>query len=166
MRVEERPVPLALVARTREAMGRRAAEDIAAELRGRLAERKGVRMIFAAAPSQQEMLAALVEMPGIDWTRVTAFHMDEYLGLSDEASQRFGLWLRRAIFDKLPFWAAHLIEPGGDPEGTAREYAARLAEAPIDVVCCGIGTNGHLAFNDPPADLGDPLDVKVVALDA
>lgn len=166
MRVEERQVPLALVARTREAMGKRAAEDVAAELRARLAEQQGVRMIFAAAPSQQEMLAALVGMPGIDWGRVTAFHMDEYLGLSDDAPQRFGLWLRRAIFDRVPFASVHLIEPGGDPDGTASAYAARLAEAPIDVVCCGIGTNGHLAFNDPPADLGDPLDVKVVALDA
>ena len=168
MRVKlmERPAPRPFVAGSRLEMGQRAAEDIAAEMRGLLAMQRGVRMIFAAAPSQSEMLAALVGMPDIDWGRVTAFHMDEYLGLAADAPQRFGLWLRRAIFDRLPFAAVHLLEPGDDPEAAARAYAERLGEAPIDVVCCGIGANGHLAFNDPPADLEDPEDVKVVALDA
>jgi glucosamine-6-phosphate deaminase len=91
--------------------------------------------------------------------------MDEYLGLAADAPQRFGLWLRRAIFDHLPLGAVHLLEPGSDPEATAAAYAAKLAEAPIDIVCCGIGTNGHLAFNDPPANLNDPADVKIVELD-
>ena len=80
-------------------------------------------MIFAAAPSQSEMLVALILMPDVDWSRVTAFHMDEYLGLASDAPQRFGLWLRRAIFDRLPFAAVHLLEPGTDPEATAVEYA-------------------------------------------
>lgn len=123
-------------------------------------------MIFAAGPSQSEVLETLVMQPGVDWRRVTAFHMDEYLGLAKDASQRFGLWLRHAIFDKLPFGAVHLIEPGDDPEITAAEYAGKLNEAPIDIVCLGIGVNGHLAFNDPPADLHDPLPVKIVHLDA
>ena len=161
----ERPVPRPVIAGSRVEMGRRAAEDIAGQIRRLLATQRGARMIFAAAPSQSEMLAALVGMEGIDWTRVTAFHMDEYLGLSPEAPQRFGVWLRSAIFDRLPFAAVHLLEPGGDPEAAAKTYAERLGEAPIDIVCCGIGTNGHLAFNDPPADLDDPLDVKVVELD-
>jgi glucosamine-6-phosphate deaminase len=91
--------------------------------------------------------------------------MDEYLGLAPEAPQRFGLWLRRTIFDRLPFAAVHLLEPGPDPEAAAAEYADRLAASPIDIVCCGIGSNGHLAFNDPPADLNDPSDVKIVTLD-
>jgi len=146
-------------------MGRRAALDVAAELRNRLAKQPGVRMIFAAAPSQSEMLAALTAQPGIDWQRITAFHMDEYLGLADAAPQRFGLWLRRDLFDKLPFAAVHLIEPGSDPEAAAAEYARKLAAAPIDIVCLGIGANGHLAFNDPPADLNDPQSVKIVDLD-
>jgi glucosamine-6-phosphate deaminase len=161
----ERPLPLPLIAASRTEMGSRAAEDIAAELRRRLETQPGVRMIFAAAPSQSEMLAALVVAPGIDWTRVTAFHMDEYLGLTPDAPQRFGLWLRRAILDRLPFAAAELLDPGDDPEVSAAAYAAKLAAAPIDIVCCGIGANGHLAFNDPPADLNDPADVKVVELD-
>jgi glucosamine-6-phosphate deaminase len=161
----ERPVPPPFIAASRAEMGSRAAADIAAELRQRLNTQPGVRMIFAAAPSQSEMLAALRQSQGIDWTRVTAFHMDEYLGLAPDAPQRFGLWLRRAIFDHLPFAAVELLDPGDDPEASATAYAAKLASAPIDIVCCGIGANGHLAFNDPPADLHDPADVKVVALD-
>jgi glucosamine-6-phosphate deaminase len=161
----EKPAPLPFVAKSRPAMGKKAAEDIAYELSRRLQDQQGVRMIFAAAPSQSEMLSALMLMPVVDWSRVTAFHMDEYLGLAIDAPQRFGLWLRRAIFDRLPFAAVHLLEPGTDPEATAAEYADRLAASPIDIVCCGIGSNGHLAFNDPPADLNDPSDVKVVTLD-
>jgi glucosamine-6-phosphate deaminase len=161
----EKLAPLPFVAKSRVAMGQKAAEDIADELRRRLQSRQGVRMIFAAAPSQSEMLTALVLMPDVDWSRVTAFHMDEYLGLAFDAPQHFGLWLRRAIFDRLPFAAVHLLEPGTNPEATAAEYADRLAASPIDIVCCGIGSNGHLAFNDPPADLNDPSDVKVVTLD-
>lgn len=150
----------------RAALGRAAAEDVAAELRSRLARQDRVRMIFAAAPSQREMLDALRVADGVDWTRVVAFHMDEYLGLPEGAPERFSMWLRAAFFDHLPFQAVHLIEPGEDPERTAAEYARLLAETPIDIVCLGIGQNGHLAFNDPPvADLADPLDVKVVELD-
>lgn len=151
---------------SREDMGRKAASDVAGDLRGRLTAQSGVRMIFAAAPSQAEMLASLAEQPGIDWSRVTAFHMDEYLGLAENAPQRFGLWLRRTIFDKVPFGAVHLLEPGDNPEGAAAEYARKLGEAPIEIICLGIGVNGHLAFNDPPADLNDRESVKVVSLDA
>jgi glucosamine-6-phosphate deaminase len=126
-----------------------------------------MRMIFGAAPSQNEMLAALVAEPGIDWGRVTAFHMDEYLGLPPAAPQRFGLWLKRALFDRVPFGAVHPIAPEPDPEAGIAAYAGLLAAAPIDAVCLGIGVNGHLAFNDPPvADFADPLDVKIVELDA
>lgn len=163
------PDPPALRPRTfpdRTSLGRSAAADVAAELRERLARQDRVRMVFAAAPSQQEMLTALREADGIDWTRVEAFHMDEYLDLPAEAPQRFANWLRSAIFDHLPFAGAHLIQPGPDPERTAQDYASALAAGPIDIVCLGIGQNGHLAFNDPPvADLEDPLDVKVVELD-
>lgn len=151
------------VAGSRQEMGERAAADIAREIRSRLEQQLDVRMIFAAAPSQSETLNALCEHGDVDWRRVTAFHMDEYLGLTADARQRFGIWLRRAIFDRLPFGAVHLMEP--DSARAAEEYAAKLNAAPIDIVCCGIGVNGHLAFNDPPADFDDPLTVKVVELD-
>ncbi len=153
------------IAGSRGDLGEVAARDIAAALRNRLREKRSLRMIFAAAPSQSEMLAALACETGIDWHRVTAFHMDEYIDLPEDAPQRFGTWLERAFFDHVPLAKIHLIKPGTDPEAACRAYASILAEAPIDLVLLGIGTNGHLAFNDPPADLSDPLTVKVVELD-
>ncbi|HZC26623.1 MAG TPA: glucosamine-6-phosphate deaminase [Actinopolymorphaceae bacterium] len=158
--------PITRVFPDRQSLGYAAAADIAAEIRDRLAVQQSVRIVFAAAPSQQEMLDALVAEAGIDWSRVTAFQMDDYLGLPDDAPQRFGQWLRSAIFDRLPFKTVHLMRTNGDPEQRAADYAALLAEAPIDICCLGIGVNGHIAFNDPPvADFADPRTVKVVELD-
>ncbi|MGP8271180.1 MAG: glucosamine-6-phosphate deaminase [Terracidiphilus sp.] len=162
---ESRNRPVIHVSESRLEMGARAASDISQELRACLQKQPSARMIFAAAPSQSEMLSALRQENDIDWSRVTAFHMDEYLDLPPEAPQRFGRWLSEAIFNHLPFAAVHLLNPGDDPAQTAREYAAELNAAPIDIVCCGIGANGHLAFNDPPADFSDPLTVKIVHLD-
>lgn len=153
------------MAESRAAMGRQAAAEIAEEIRVRLQVQPEVRIVFAAAPSQAEMLESLRRVSGIDWTRVAVFHMDEYLGLAPDAPQRFGKWLRGAIFDHLPFAAVHVIEPGDDAARCAAEYAAKLQETPIDIVCCGIGVNGHLAFNDPPADFDDLATVKIVDLD-
>ena len=153
------------IAESRAAMGQQAAAAIADEVRARLRNQAGIRMVFAAAPSQAEMLAALRREQQLDWTRVTAFHMDEYLGLPEDAPQRFGNWLRDAVFDHLPFGAVHLIATGDDPVQSAADYAVKLKEGPIDIICCGIGVNGHLAFNDPPADFDDPLTVKIVNLD-
>ena len=154
------------VAESRATMGSQAAAAIGDEIRACLRKQPAIRMVFAAAPSQAEMLAALRREKDIDWTRVTAFHMDEYLGLPANSPQRFGNWLRRAIFDHLPFAAVHLMEQRDHPEQSAAAYAAKLNAAPIEIVCCGIGVNGHLAFNDPPADFDDPLTVKIVNLDA
>jgi glucosamine-6-phosphate deaminase len=149
----------------REALGAAAADDIGEALTRRLESQPGVRIIFASAPSQEATLRHLAERPGIDWGRVTAFHMDEYLGLPPEAPQRFGNWLRGVLLDRVPFGTAHLIDPGADPQAVAEQYSALLAAAPVDIVCLGIGVNGHIAFNDPPADFADPVLVKVVTLD-
>ena len=151
---------------TRAAMSRAAARDVAAEIRARLAVAAGVRMIFAAAPSQAEMIEAVIVEPGIDWGRVTAFHMDEYIGLATDAPQRFARWLQQRLFGRVPFAAVHPIVPEPEPRAATERYAALLGAAPIDVVCLGIGVNGHIAFNDPPvADFTDPQDVKIVKLD-
>ncbi|MGH3486309.1 MAG: 6-phosphogluconolactonase [Actinopolymorphaceae bacterium] len=159
--------PIVRVFADRASLGHAAASDIAAEIRERLGVQDAVRMIFAAAPSQQETLAALTAEAGVNWERVTAFQMDDYLGLPDDAPQRFGQWLRAAIFDRLPFKDVHLMRTDGDAESRAAEYAALLDEAPVDICCLGIGVNGHIAFNDPPvADFADPLAVKVVQLDS
>jgi glucosamine-6-phosphate deaminase len=158
--------PTVRVFADRRSLGQAAAADVAAEIRTRLTAHGTVRMVFAAAPSQQEMLDALVAEPDVDWSRVTAFQMDDYLGLADDAPERFSSWLRAAIFDQLPFKAVHLMQTAGDADLRAAEYAGLLAEAPIDLCCLGIGVNGHLAFNDPPvADFADPLQAKVVELD-
>lgn len=152
----------------RAAMGEAAAADIAATMRRMLAAQPRLSMMFAAAPSQQEALAALVSTPGLDWSRVDAFHMDEYIGLAPRAPERFAEWLTAHLFAKVPFGAIHLIQPErfASPAACAGDYAARLNAAPLDIVCLGIGVNGHLAFNDPPvADFDDPHAVKVVELD-
>jgi len=153
------------VAESRRELGHTAASHIAAALRARLREQQHVRMILAAAPSQSEMLAALILEPEIDWSRVTAFHMDEYIGLPANAPQRFAHWLRHAFVDRVPLARFEPIDPDSSPEKTCDNYARLVAEAPIDLVLLGIGTNGHLAFNDPPADLEDPAPVKIVMLD-
>ncbi len=142
-----------------------AARDVGEELRSRLAQQEQVRIIFAAAPSQSETLEALIAEHGIDWSRVVAFHMDEYVGLPEDAPQRFALWLRRNVQDHIDSMVWHFIDPGEDPEAECRRYAGLIQKAPIDIVLCGIGENGHLAFNDPPAVMDDPRIVKVVALD-
>ncbi len=150
----------------RAEMATASATAVANEMRARLAAKPEIRMIFAAAPSQADMLAALCASSGIDWTRVTAFHMDEYIGLPPADPARFARWLDRHLFERVPFKAVHRIVPGPDPTAAAEAYAAVLAEAPIDIVCLGIGVNGHIAFNDPPiADFNDPVDAKVVQLE-
>jgi len=148
-------------------MGAAAGAAAAATIREILAAKSAARVIFAAAPSQNETLAALVAAPGIDWSRVSAFHMDEYLGLAPDAPQRFARYLETHLFGKVKFGAIHLIPCGSGetPQAVCDAYARKLAEAPIDLVCLGIGENGHIAFNDPPADLNDPQAVRVVTLD-
>lgn len=150
----------------REDMARAAAEDIADYLKKALEAKPRVRVIFAAAPSQADTLALLVARRDIDWGRITAFHMDEYIGLSQGAPERFALWLDAHVFSKAPFAEIVPIIPEPDPDAAVAEYARRLDEAPIDAVILGVGVNGHIAFNDPPvADFEDPHDVKVVELD-
>ena len=151
----------------RTAMGAAAARDGAALLRRLLAQQDTVRAVFAAAPSQNEFLEALCAAPDIDWKRVTAFHMDEYVGLDAAAPQGFGNFLRARVFDRLPFGqVCYLNGNAPDVEAECSRYAGLLAQAPIDIVFMGIGENGHIAFNDPPvAEFDDPAAVKVVALD-
>lgn len=151
---------------TRSAMGAAAGADAADRLRALLAAQPNVRMIFAAAPSQNETLTTLVAAGGIDWKRVTAFHMDEYIGLSADAPQRFGRYLRDHLFDRVKPGVVHYIDSSSDADVECDRYATLLRAAPIDIVCLGIGENGHIAFNDPPvADFDDPAWIKPVELD-
>ncbi|QEH41843.1 glucosamine-6-phosphate deaminase [Chitinophaga sp. XS-30] len=150
----------------RQTMGREAAALVAGRIRELLAAQPEVNIIFAAAPSQNEFLATLAETV-LDWGRVNAFHMDEYIGLDPSAPQLFGAFLDRAIFGKVPFRAVHYIN-GNAPDIAAecRRYRALLEQHPADIACMGIGENGHLAFNDPPvADFNDRYLVKTVGLE-
>lgn len=151
----------------REQLGRAAAEEAVACIRGLLASKTGpLRIVFAAAPSQNEFLEHLVHAQGIDWTRILAFHMDEYLGLPNNAPQRFGEFLTNHLFSKVPFGKVHLIDCTGDVVAECKRYGDLIDEASIDIVCLGIGENGHLAFNDPPvADFSDTEKLKVVVLE-
>ena len=150
---------------TREAMGAAAARQVAAWLRGVLEEQATANVIFAAAPSQNEFLSALVADTSIDWGRINGFHMDEYLGLDPQAPQLFGTFLKDNLFDKVRFREVFYIDSQAlDPQRECDRYAALLQQ--VDVVCMGIGENAHIAFNDPPvADFHDPVLVKTVTLD-
>lgn len=151
----------------RTEMGKAAAEDIKACILSLLQNKETINMIFAAAPSQNEVLSALATDADIPWNRVNAFHMDEYIGLSADAPQGFGIFLKAHIFGLAPFKSVHYIDISAvDAEKECARYAALLAQFPTDIVVMGIGENGHIAFNDPPvADFNDPLAVKPVALD-
>lgn len=150
----------------RECMGRAAAKEIADCIRSLLKEKETINMIFAAAPSQNETLESLCKELDIDWSRIRAFHMDEYIGLAEEAPQRFYNFLRNAIFDRKPFMEVYGIDSANEPDAEAARYAALLQEYPVDIVCMGVGENGHIAFNDPGvADFEDPYLVKRAVLD-
>jgi glucosamine-6-phosphate deaminase len=150
----------------RAALGQAAGAAVADRMRTLLKTKRTLRMIFAAAPSQNETLATLSQAPGIDWSRVEAFHMDEYIGLPEGAPQKFSRYLRNHLFDIVHPAEAHLINSANAPEAECARYAALLVGGPIDIVCLGIGENGHIAFNDPPvADFKDSKTVKVVDLD-
>ena len=152
---------------TRDEMGAAAGLAAAEKIKAFLKTGERVNVIFAAAPSQNEMLATLVAAEGIDWTRVNAFHMDEYIGLDANAPQAFGCFLRDRIFSKLPFGSVNYINAESqDIETECRRYSELLAANPVDIVLLGIGENGHIAFNDPHvADFNDPHTVKAVKLD-
>jgi glucosamine-6-phosphate deaminase len=151
----------------RRSMGRAAAADIAACIRSMVLTKPVVHMVFAAAPSQSEMLEALCLEQDVAWDRVIAFHMDEYIGLPVDAPQLFAHFLDNAVFGRLPFRQVHLIRGGtSDPASECGRYASLLRTYPTDIVCMGIGENTHIAFNDPHvADFSDPYLVKIVELD-
>lgn len=152
---------------TRAEMGLAAARDIKACILSLLETKETINMIFAAAPSQNEVLSALATDKEIPWNRVNAFHMDEYIGLPADAPQGFGNFLKAHIFGLADFRSVSYIDiTAMDADKECERYAELLAKNPTDIVVMGIGENGHIAFNDPPvADFADPKAVKPVELD-
>lgn len=156
----------------RPRMGAAAAHAAAAYLHEVIAERGAARVIFACAPSQDEFLTSLLAVSRqgntvVDWSRVTAFHMDDYVGLPGTHPQSFRHYLREHFLRHVQVGQFHPL-PAEEPDraAVARRYSDLLNAKPIDLICLGIGENGHIAFNDPPvADFEDPELVKIVELD-
>lgn len=125
-----------------------------------------IRMIFAAAPSQDYMLEYLTQSEKIQWNKITAFNMDEYVGLADNAPQLFSQYLERNLFLKVALAEKYTISTNGNVQDEIKRFSILIEDHPIDIVCLGIGENGHLAFNDPPvADFNDSHTIKLVDLD-
>lgn len=133
----------------------------------RTVARKGkARMIVATGNSQMEFIRALASFEAIPWKQITVFHMDEYVGLPEEHPASFREWIRIRVEEVFHPAAMHYLDGNADPASECRRYAKLLTEEPIDLVCFGIGENGHIAFNDPGvADFEDPEIVKQVELD-
>jgi glucosamine-6-phosphate deaminase len=156
-----------VIRETKDELGSSAAEHGATFLRSALLESGEANIILATGMSQFEMLAHLVTLPYIDWSRVTVFHLDEYVGLPSTHPASFRRYLRERFVERLahPMRAFHEINAEGDPEAECLRLNALIADSPISVAFIGIGENGHLAFNDPPADFETEVPYIVVNLD-
>ena len=152
----------------RTEMGKVAAEDIYNRIKLLLSEKQEINMIFAAAPSQNDVLQSLISYDDIQWERINAFHMDEYIGLGENQKDKsFSCYLTEHIFGKVPFKSINLINSTAtDADLECERYTNILNDNPTDIVVMGIGENGHIAFNDPwVAKFDDEYVVKVVDLD-
>jgi len=147
-------------------LGRAAAEQAATAIRRAVSERGRARIIAATAASQLEFLDALTKSAGIDWTKVEVFHLDEYIGLPITHAGSFRKMLMEQLVEKTGVRDYHLLEgDAADPARAIREVSKKLASAPIDIAFLGIGENGHIAFNDPPADFNTEKPYIIVELD-
>lgn len=151
---------------TRPLMGAAAADVISKQISALLESREYINIVFAAAPSQNEFLAELKEKK-VDWSRINAFHMDEYVGLDGDAQQGFGNFLKEKIFGWVAFREVFYMNGNAaDMEAECERYAELMLRYPTDIIFLGIGENTHIAFNDPHvADFNDPKIVKIVDLD-
>ena len=147
-------------------LGQAAAEQAVAAIRRAIAERGAARIIAATGSSQFEFLDALTSSPGVDWTSVEAFHLDEYIGLPATHPASFRKFLMERLVSETGIINFHWIEgDAADPAAVIRKVGDELASAPIDIAFLGIGENGHIAFNDPPADFTTEDPYLIVNLD-
>ena len=151
----------------RDTLGSSASKAISELMRSVIKEKGRVRMVFASAMSQTEFLKCLGEEADIDWTKVYAFHLDEYLDFPSDHEQSFAKFLTDRLFDRVKvahFYPINSEAP--DPEEECRRYGSLLSESPIDIMILGIGESAHLAFIDPPyCDFNDPETFKTTKLD-
>jgi glucosamine-6-phosphate deaminase len=152
--------------RDKISLGRAAAEQAAVAIRRAIKDRGVARILVATGASQLEFLAALTEAPGIDWAKVEAFHLDEYIGLPATHPASFRKYLKERLAQKTGIGKFHFVEgDAADVAAVIRELGKEISAAPIDVAFIGIGENGHVAFNDPPADFQTEEPYIIVTLD-
>ena len=149
----------------KQQMAKVAAEEAASVLREAIQKNGKARIIAATGAAQFAFLEVLTRLPGIDWSRVEMFHLDEYIGIPETHPASFCRFLKERLIEKTGITQHHLLHGDLDPEKVIREAGAALASTPIDVAFVGIGENGHLAFNDPPADFETEEPYIVVDLD-
>jgi glucosamine-6-phosphate deaminase len=152
------------VLKDRASMSEAAAEHVAGVLRRVIAARGEVRVVAATAASQLDFQRALIRQPGVEWSTVELFQLDEYIGLSADHPASFRRMLRENLIDPLSLARFHLID-GASPEQARARMNAAIGEQPLDLAVLGIGENAHLAFNDPPADFTTTDPYIVVSLD-
>jgi glucosamine-6-phosphate deaminase len=149
----------------KRAMAKAAAEQVASILRAAIEARGTARLVAATGLSQFELLETLTGAPGINWQQVEMFHLDEYIGLSASHPASLCRFLRERLIDKTGITKHFLLDGVGDPADVIRSVGTALRAATVDVALVGIGENGHLAFNDPPADFDTAAPYIVVELD-
>lgn len=146
-------------------LARAAAGEAARTISDTLATKDSASVLLATGNSQLAFLEQLT-LRDVDWPKVVVFHMDEYVGISEDHPASFARYIRHRVVDKVRPGSAYLIDGSNDVAAEIARYTRLLADHPLDLTCLGIGENGHLAFNDPPvADFDDPVDVKEVELD-
>jgi glucosamine-6-phosphate deaminase len=150
---------------TRAGMSRAASRAAAAAIRAAIGASGNARIVAATGASQFEFLAALVTEPGVEWTRVEMFHLDEYVGLPVDHPASFRRYLLERLIRPAGLTRYHLLDAEDDAATVAHRVGMLLAESPVDVAFVGIGENGHLAFNDPPADFETDQPYVIVTLD-
>ena len=153
------------VFRSKEGLAQAAASHAASLMREAISRRGNARIIAATGASQFEFLEALTRIPAIDWSRVEMFHLDEYVGMSESAPASFCRYLRERLINKVGLKRYHLLDGTDDPAAVIKRVSEEIRKAPIDVAFAGVGENGHLAFNDPPADFETDEAYMVVNLD-
>ena len=146
-------------------MAEAAANEAASRIREAIAQRGQARIIAATGASQFDFLDALTKIAGMEWDRVEMFHLDEYVGMSESAPASFCRYLRERLINKVGLKRYHLLDGTDDPAAVIKRVSEEIRKAPIDVAFAGVGENGHLAFNDPPADFETDEAYMVVNLD-
>jgi glucosamine-6-phosphate deaminase len=154
-----------VIAQDRIGLGSYAGRVAGDTLRLALQQKSVARLVVATGSSQFEVLDSLVNEPGIDWTRVEAFHLDEYIGLSVDHPASFCGYLKRRFVDRVPLKSFVYLDGLQEPYFMCQQAANAIWAAPVDLALVGIGENGHLAFNDPPADFQTTDAFRIVDLD-